>query len=120
MDVEAFNSFQKECYDNAKVHGFHTSDASVDDPELLSLQFSRRLLHINREVSEAHDLHHQGYAPDAEWSVGEKLEGIPIELADIVIRVVDMAETYGIDLGSAIARKMKYNESRPYLHNKAY
>lgn len=42
--------------------------------------------------------------------------GIPIELADVVIRVADLCGHYGIDLETAIKRKMEYNKSRPYKH----
>jgi len=45
-----------------------------------------------------------------------KPEGIPSELADIVIRVFDICGYYGIDLEAAIEEKMEYNESRPYKH----
>lgn len=45
-----------------------------------------------------------------------KPEGVPSELADIVIRAMDIAEFYGIDLGRAILEKMEYNQARPYKH----
>lgn len=38
------------------------------------------------------------------------------ELADIVIRVVDYAEFYGIDLGAAIIAKLNFNETRGHRH----
>lgn len=42
--------------------------------------------------------------------------GIPIELADVVIRIADMCGYYGIDLESAVKQKMEYNKTRPYKH----
>lgn len=45
-----------------------------------------------------------------------KPEGIPSELADIVIRVSDICGRYGIDLEAAIKEKMEYNKNRPYKH----
>jgi NTP pyrophosphatase (non-canonical NTP hydrolase) len=45
-----------------------------------------------------------------------KPEGIPSELADIVIRVFDMCGRYGIDLEAAIKEKMEYNTTRPHRH----
>lgn len=44
--------------------------------------------------------------------------GIPIEAADIIIRVLDMCAAYGIDIEAAIAMKMEYNSTRPYMHGK--
>ena len=45
-----------------------------------------------------------------------KPEGIPIELADVVIRVADMCGYYGIDLEEAVRIKMEYNRHRPHRH----
>ncbi|WFR64178.1 hypothetical protein P9222_08390 [Paenibacillus amylolyticus] len=42
--------------------------------------------------------------------------GIPSELADIVIRVLDVCGHYGIDLEKAIQEKMAYNATRPQRH----
>lgn len=47
-----------------------------------------------------------------------KPEGVPAELADIVIRVFDMAKAYGIDLADAIEEKMAYNMTRPHKHGR--
>jgi NTP pyrophosphatase (non-canonical NTP hydrolase) len=42
------------------------------------------------------------------------------ELADIVIRVMDIAAYKGINLEMHIAAKMRYNSLRPYKHGKKY
>ena len=42
--------------------------------------------------------------------------GIPSELADIIIRVLDIAAMCGIDIQQAVENKMKYNATRPYRH----
>lgn len=49
-----------------------------------------------------------------------KPEGIAVELADAVIRIADLCGALGIDLEEVIAKKMGYNESRPYRHGKRY
>jgi len=41
---------------------------------------------------------------------------LPSELADIVIRVYDLAGALGIDLDAAIEVKHQYNVGRPYRH----
>ena len=51
---------------------------------------------------------------DAEQGV--KFEGIPIELADVIIRVLDMACDLGIDIEAAVEAKMAYNATRPHMH----
>mgnify|MGYP004006580001 FL=1 len=45
-----------------------------------------------------------------------KPTGIPIELADCVLRILDFCEYVGIDMEKAIELKTKYNKSRSYKH----
>ena len=55
----------------------------------------------------------------AVWRTAEEHgwhEKVGVELADVVIRVLDLAEMLDIDLTGIILTKMKYNESRPYRH----
>jgi hypothetical protein len=53
---------------------------------------------------------------------GEQSDKIPQfsspeeELADAIIRMMDMAEYYGWDLAGAVVAKMEYNESRSRMH----
>ena len=71
---------------------------------------------VHSEVSEALE----------EWRGGEGLAvirmedgkptGFPVELADVLIRVADLAESAGIDLNAALKIKMHYNATRPWRH----
>jgi len=45
-----------------------------------------------------------------------KPEGFPIELADVLIRVFDLAGSLGVDLDEAVRMKMEYNATRPHRH----
>jgi NTP pyrophosphatase (non-canonical NTP hydrolase) len=45
-----------------------------------------------------------------------KPEGVGSELADTVIRLLDMADVFGIDLEAEIVRKIAYNATRSYQH----
>lgn len=42
------------------------------------------------------------------------------EIADTVIRILDMCEGFGIDLETHIRLKLEYNKTRPYKHGKKY
>lgn len=42
------------------------------------------------------------------------------EMADIVIRVLDMCAFKGIDIQTHIEAKMRYNEMREFMHGKRY
>lgn len=45
-----------------------------------------------------------------------KPEGLPIELADVVIRCMDLAGALGIDLEQSIADKVAFNATRKHRH----
>ena len=45
-----------------------------------------------------------------------KPEGFPIEIADCIIRLGQLAETCQFDLNNATKLKMDYNDTRPALH----
>lgn len=45
-----------------------------------------------------------------------KPEGLGIELADAIIRLLDLAEWLGFDIGNLIDIKHNYNEGRSYRH----
>jgi hypothetical protein len=47
-----------------------------------------------------------------------KPEGLVVELADAVIRCMDLCGALGLDLEEAIRAKHEYNLSRPYRHGK--
>lgn len=93
-----------------------------------------KLMLIVSEVTEAHDEIRNGkpadltYYPTAvhEWPEDQpapgpfKPEGVPSEIADVVIRCFDFAATEGFDLGQIIAEKLTYNETRPFMHGKAF
>ena len=54
-------------------------------------------------------------------SVNTKLnkpEGVPSEIADIVIRCFDFADEAGFSLINAILEKLAYNDTREHLHGK--
>ncbi len=42
------------------------------------------------------------------------------EIADTFIRLADMCEALGIDIEWQIEQKMRYNETRPHKHGKAF
>jgi hypothetical protein len=48
-----------------------------------------------------------------------KPDGVPSELADIIIRVLDASAAYGIDIEAAVQAKIDYNRTRPFLHGRA-
>lgn len=45
-----------------------------------------------------------------------KPEGVGSEMADVLIRLLDTCDVYGIDLAAEFQRKIAYNRTRPYQH----
>lgn len=47
-----------------------------------------------------------------------KPEGIPVELADVIIRIAHYCGHHKIDLIKAIQDKLAFNRTRPFMHGK--
>lgn len=72
----------------------------VDVPQKLCL--------IHSEISEALEGDRKGLMDDHL----PRRKSIEVELADAAIRIFDLAGALGLDIGAAMAEKMKYNASR--------
>lgn len=89
-----------------------------------------KLALIHSEVSEALEEHRSGkphvdfyYCDPVAGCVCatptdkcKKPEGFGVELADTVIRIMDLCGALGIDLELAIREKHEYNKTRPFRH----
>ncbi|HUM06386.1 MAG TPA: hypothetical protein VLT90_13055 [Terriglobales bacterium] len=54
--------------------------------------------------------------PDNGIGATPKPEGVGSEFADVLIRLIDTCDVYGIDLEAEYRRKIAYNKTRPYQH----
>lgn len=115
----------KSINDNAKQKGFWQTGGSI----------SEKLMLIVTEVAEACEADRKnrhtecnidgvnGWVNESDFinafkeNVKDTFED---ELADIVIRVFDLAYQHNINLSKHIAAKHRFNCTRPYLHNKKY
>ncbi len=73
---------------------------------------------IVTEVAEAVEHYRNNKGINQTWYQNGKPDGVPIEFADIAIRLFDAAYEYDIDLEGAIIEKMNYNSTRSHRHGK--
>lgn len=138
---KSLNEWAKACWDNAELHGFHEEGANNNIPTQIANihgEVSEAFEEYRKPGFNPTATYYKGclaciaianfqMPPDAVQDIqdmghvnhsGLKPEGMPAELADILIRVLEMAHHYGIDIEAAVAEKHVYNTSRPFKHGK--
>ncbi|WP_406245884.1 hypothetical protein ACI7YT_12650 [Microbacterium sp. M] len=111
-------------------------------PVSLRNYYAARLALLTTEVAEAIEELRNGRAVNETWysakvnggtyawNAGEqpevlsdvigKPEGVPSEVADVVIRAFDFADEAGFDLAAIIAEKLAYNATRGHKHGREF
>ncbi len=69
------------------------------------------------ELRDGHDLDEIYYKVD-----GEKIkpEGFPVEIADAIIRLLDIGFAIGINLDKVVAEKIAFNATREVKHGRLF
>jgi len=112
----ALLDLQKDIHAVAVEKGWWPAEGEPDRNvgELLAL--------IHAEVSEAMEDYRKAPVPKGVPSfryidgTKKKPAGFWTEIADVVIRCLDLAEAHGVDLGQVIEAKHEYNKTREFRH----
>jgi NTP pyrophosphatase (non-canonical NTP hydrolase) len=117
------NKLAKEIHQNARNKGFHDEDKNIGEMLCLihsevseALEADRENIYSNCDISTYSDFDESFI----EWFKKHVKDSFEDELADIMIRVMDLAESKGINLEDHIKAKMKYNSLREHKHGKKY
>ena len=91
------NLWTELIHNNAKDKGFWDEERNIGESLML----------IVTEVAEAMEAHRN-----------DDRENFEEEIADVIIRTLDLCGGLGIDIEAAMRKKMQYNYTRPYKHGK--
>lgn len=116
-------TLQREIHQIALDHGWWEDDEQDNIPTKIALMHSE----LSEALEEFRDDHMNIYYEEAlgddprlkDFSTVRaalKPEGFGIELADAIIRILDLASRLGLDMGALVELKMEYNRGRPHKH----
>ncbi len=103
-----FRQKQKEIFETAKEKGFYDA-GERNEGEMIAL--------IHSELSEALEALRHGN-PKSDHIPNFSL--VEEELADAIIRILDLAEYKGYDIAGVMLEKMKFNKTRERKHGKMF
>lgn len=118
--IKSINEIENEAHENARRKGFY------DDIDMVSGYLAGQEQQAMRSVVKRDFVLSQlakigcevGEAVQEIQRKGIHADELAEELADVIIRVCDLAGYLEINLGRAVEKKMQFNATRPRKHGK--
>lgn len=118
------NGLSVEIHEIAKSKGFWDKPAETGTLLMLcvselgeALEADRKEKHADVNSFLAERMATDNYTSSFEHNIKDTFED---ELADTVIRILDICASRSIDIDYFIRKKMEYNSTRPMMHGKKY
>ena len=122
--MKTLNQLRDEIHENAKNKGFWDKERETGTRLMLcvselaeAMEADRNVLYADLELIEKDKENFIDFKWSFENSIKDTFED---ELADTIIRILDLCGAKGIDIEKHIELKMKYNATRERLHGKKY
>jgi NTP pyrophosphatase (non-canonical NTP hydrolase) len=119
---EVINNLAKYVFNVVKLNGFHTH--TLSEKEKLDI-FPSYVANLHSEISELWEAYRNNRLFE-DCDKADKMEALGLkrlscleeELADEILRCLDIAHEFQVDIGQALIDKMKFNETREWKHGK--
>lgn len=112
------NQIIRDARDTSREHGWWAACAAEEgglDVDRVLATIPEKLCLIHSEVSAAlEDYRDRNFG--LRVTEGGKPVGFDSELADVIIRIGDLAGALGLDLEAAVMAKLQFNRARPFRH----
>lgn len=115
--IQGFNHYAAYIFNWAKRKGWWDGELELNQILRKERNTGELIALMHSELSEALEADRHGNPPDDKIP---EFSGLEAELADCIIRIMDVAAARNLRVGEAIVAKMLYNETRPYKHGKKF
>jgi NTP pyrophosphatase (non-canonical NTP hydrolase) len=117
-----FNELAKTIHEGNAERGFWEGNRQLTEVVMLTVCELAEAIEADREKKWASENEYARYLNNPDPAVFRETikDTVQDEIADALIRILDFAHKFGIDLDFHVNAKLLYNSSRPHKHGKNY